>query len=359
MLLSEFYGTLNDQQRDRVNRVNSSGKHLLTMIDDVLDLSKLEAGQITLSRLPLYISDVLNEVMDEIMPEAQEKNLAVTVNVSPDELPARADRQYLRQVIANLLRNAVKFTPSGSIQVNLLMVAFDSGASPQIGVPARIAVPDGDWVALRVSDTGIGIKPEDHGIVFESFRQVDNSTARQYGGTGLGLAITRRVVELHEGCIWVESAVDVGSTFTVLLPIARPGLIDDFDLASVQRDQRPVVLVIDDGPADRKLLQDYLGETDYQVICTANSTAVLDIARQLQPDVVITDVMMPEANGWDVLRVLKADTDTARIPVIVLSVLDQKMLAYGLGAADYLVKPVDRETLREQVQRTLENAQAL
>ncbi|MFN8447121.1 MAG: GAF domain-containing protein [Anaerolineae bacterium] len=358
MLLSEFYGTLNEQQRDRVNRVNSSGKHLLTMIDGVLDLSKLEAGQITLARLPLYASDVLNEVVDEIAPSAQEKNLTLEIGVSPDELPARADRQYLRQVISNLLRNAVKFTRSGGVRVDLLTVAFDSGVSPQIAAPDAIIVPDGDWIALRVSDTGIGIKKEDQGIIFESFRQVDSSTARQYGGSGLGLAITRRVVELHEGYIWVESEIDVGSTFTVLLPTVKPGLIDDFDLDTVRRDQRPLVLVVDDGPADRKLMQDYLGETDFQVICTANSTAVLDIARQLQPDVVITDVMMPEATGWDVLRVLKGDHVTARIPVIVLSVLDQKMLGLGLGAADYLVKPVDRETLRGQVQRALENARA-
>ncbi|MCC6801395.1 MAG: GAF domain-containing protein [Anaerolineae bacterium] len=233
MLLSGFYGALNEQQSDRVNRINGSGKHLLDMIDDVLNLSRLEAGQITLSRTAIHTSSVLSEVIDEITPSAHEKNLALEVRIAPDEPPARADRQYLRQVIANLLRNAVKFTPAGSIRVEVQMAAFEDGRSPQISAPNHVVVPDGDWVALRVSDTGIGIKPEDQGIIFESFRQVDYSTARQYGGTGLGLAITRRVVELHGGCLWVESEVGAGSTFTVLLPTAKPSLIDDFDVSAV------------------------------------------------------------------------------------------------------------------------------
>ncbi|HVU11866.1 MAG TPA: GAF domain-containing protein [Phototrophicaceae bacterium] len=353
MLLSEFYGALNEQQQDRLARVNTSGKHLLTLIDDVLDLSKLEAGQITLALNSVRASDVLQAVLTIIAPAAQEKGLALTVNVSEDEPLIRADTRYLQQVLNNLLKNAVKFTPSGSVTLEVIPVTFAYGRSKQITVPKRLYVPEGDWLAVRVIDTGIGIKPEHQQMIFESFRQVDSSTIREYGGTGLGLAIAMKLVELHQGYLWVESALGFGSTFTVLLPTIDPNMIDDLDVATIQRDARPLVLVIEDDPTDRQLVLDYLGEAEYQVVCTANSMAALDIVRQLQPNVVITDVMMPEATGWDVLRDLKGDPTTAIIPVIVLSIIDQKTMGYGLGAADYLVKPVDRETLRVQVQRAV------
>ena len=198
----------------------------------------------------------------------------------------RADRHYLRQIISNLLKNAVKFTHEGGIRIDVLPTSFSGGSSPHITPPMSIYVPEGDWVALRVSDTGIGIKPEDQEIIFESFRQVDSSTVREYGGPGLGLAISRRLVEMHEGYIWVDSEPDVGSTFTVLLPAVKLGLVDDLNLATVQRDHRPLVLVIDDGPADRQLLQDYLDPAEYQVVCTANPSGVQEIVRTLQPDMV-------------------------------------------------------------------------
>ncbi|MEO8393438.1 MAG: ATP-binding protein, partial [Chloroflexota bacterium] len=329
--------------------------HLLGMIDDVLDLSKIEAGQITLSPASIFMSQVLDDVLQKIKPEIAEKKLSLQVSISPDEPLVRADRHYLTQIISNLLKNAVKFTHEGSIHINVLSTTFSGGSSRHIKPPMSIYVPEGDWVTLRVTDTGIGIKPEDQELIFESFRQVDSSTVREYGGPGLGLAISRRLVEMHEGYIWVDSDLGVGSSFNVLLPTVKLGLVDDLNIEAVHRDQRPLVLVIDDGPADRQLLQDYLDAADYQVVCTANPGAAQEIVRTLQPDLVITDVVMPEVSGWDVLRGLKADPQTAHIPVIVISILDQPKRGYDLGAADFLVKPVDRETLRAQVQRALGN----
>jgi len=291
------------------------------------------------------------------MPDIQEKSLTLEVKVSPVEPRVRTDQHYLRQIIDNMLKNAVKFTPSGGIKIEVLPVMFNGGVSEAVKPPERFFVQNGEWIVLRITDTGIGIRAEDQEIIFESFRQVDNSGAREYNGTGLGLAITRRLVELHEGYIWVESAVDQGSVFTVLFPAFNPDIpTDTFDPAAVQRDSRPLVLVVDDDPVDRQLVQDYLDGEAYQVVGTANSAGAFELARQLQPDLVITDVMMEDVNGWDVLRALKADDATAHIPVIVHSALDQKPRGMGLGAADYLVKPVEREQFQTQVRRALKQA---
>ena len=230
MLLSEFYGTLNEQQQDRLMRVNGSGKHLLTLIDDVLDLSKIEAGQITLVPQIMRLSNMLPIALDPLRDEAEAKHLEITVTIDPDEPLIRADNRYLPLIMSKLLKNAVKFTPEGSVDVEILRV--QSGRQRQLHHhPAdHLMIPYGDWVALRVSDTGMGISPENLDIIFESFRQVDNSTVREYSGTGLGLAITRRLVEMHEGYIWVASALDVGSVFTVLLQAL-------FAAAEVRRDR--------------------------------------------------------------------------------------------------------------------------
>lgn len=214
MLLANAYGDLNEQQRDRLARVNSSGSHLLDLIEDVLMLSRLEAGQIALTPDTLRVSTLLDEPIRAVTPAAQAKNLSIVTSISLDEPKVRADRQYLHLILLNLLENAVRFTPAGSITVELA-----PGTTSSVTPPRRLRAHDGAWLVIRVQDTGIGIRPEDQELIFESFRQVDSSPEREYEGPGLGLAITRRLVELHEGYVWVESALDAGSTFTVLLPV--------------------------------------------------------------------------------------------------------------------------------------------
>lgn len=216
MLLGGTYGDLNDQQRDRLARVSDSGKHLLSLIDNVLDLSQIESGQVSLMMQTLRASDSLDDLIREIMPHAQAKNLTLEVSINPHEPPVRVDHNSLRRIAAHLLENAVKFTASGGVRVELAPATTEQAAPPK-----RLRVPSGDWLALRVIDTGIGIRPEDQEIIFESFRQVDSSTGREYEGNGLGLAITHRLVELNQGYLWVESALNAGSTFTVLLPAAQ------------------------------------------------------------------------------------------------------------------------------------------
>lgn len=351
MLLEQVYGALNEQQIDRMTRVHMSGKHLLTLIDDILDLSKIETGQITMAMRSLRVSDLLDDIITLITPEAQRKNLRLELNVSDSEPYVRADERYLQQLITNLLDNAIKFTAAGHVQLALAPVSLENGVfvrDSDIPLPEP-PPPDGDYLLISVTDTGIGIKPEDQSMIFESFRQVDVSASREYGGTGLGLAIAHHLVTMHHGRIWLKSAVGAGTTFYVLLPAINPEPLAAHELPVVQRDSRPLVFVIDDDPTAVQLVKDYLPADDYQVIGTSDPRTALQMARYLQPDVVITDVMMPEVTGWDILRDLKDHGDTATIPVIMLSVVDQKVQGFGVDAADYLVKPVDRDILRTKI----------
>jgi signal transduction histidine kinase/CheY-like chemotaxis protein len=369
MLLSGFYGDLSDQQQDRLSRVNSSGKHLLALINDVLDLSRIESGEIEIQPVPVRVSEVLRDALSEVQPRAQAKNLSITVEAPPDEPRARADARYLQQILINLLDNAVKFTHEGGVKARIIPMrtwggsaAYDSSFAPNLAPsdvppppvpqpPTRLQIGDGTWIGIAIEDTGIGIAPEHHESIFDAFSQVDGSTVRQYGGSGLGLSIVRRLITLHGGYIWVESELGMGSRFVALFPALPYGLADEHDLLNIQRDGRPVVLVIDDDSTSLGLVRDYLD--GYQVLGTQNPSEGLYIAHRIRPDLIITDVMMPTMSGWDVLKNLKADPLTAAIPIIVMSILDQKSQGMSLGASSYLVKPVLREVLLAEVGQAL------
>lgn len=343
LLTSGMYGDLSEKQYDRVERVYQSGKHLLMLINDVLDLSKIEAGQMRLNMESVDIVMVLNQVINDVQPQVTEKKLEL--NLSTDENSPRiyADNQRLRQVLLNLIGNSVKFTQEGHIDVKLKMVsAYDGHILDGLNAPDTVA--DGQWLLIQVSDTGIGITEEDQKIIFDAFRQVDGSSVREYGGTGLGLAITSRLVELHNGQLWVESTVGKGTTFYVLLPanrqIPRVSIeLPEFDNAS------PLILVVDDDPVSLQLIQDYLDDFEYEVLMTGNAIEGLEMARQAQPDVIITDIMMPDFDGWEFLRTLKHTPETRSIPVIVMSIAEEQTTGIYLGAADYLVKPFSKDQL--------------
>ncbi|HLU11700.1 MAG TPA: GAF domain-containing protein, partial [Oceanobacillus sp.] len=351
MLLDNFYGDVNEQQRDRILRVNSSGKHLLALINDVLDLSKIEAGQITLSMAPVRASVVVEECIADVMPRASEKELPIELEIAPDEPMIEGDPNYLRQIFDHILDNAIKFTHSGKVSVQVFPMTIRWGdALDGPTPPSRLQVPDGDWLAVTIQDTGIGIRPEDQEIIFESFRQADGSSVREYSGTGLGLAITRRLTTMHNGYLWVESELDKGSQFILLLPSVSM-VRSDATVPVVERDDRPIVLVIDDDPAALQLAHDHLDSSQYQVIATSQPSQAIQLAKRLHPDIVIADVMMPGMSGWEVLRALREDAETADIPVIVMAVLNQMRQGVYLGTADYLVKPIGRETLLEALAR--------
>jgi|GEM_PF-619257 len=351
LLLSQIYGELNHKQVDRLNRVNSGGKRLLELINDVLDLSKIEAGQLEIVLAPMSLSDVIYDAIADITPQAEAKGLTLDPVLPLDMPPIQADAQRIRQMVTNLLDNAVKFTQTGGITLNVGLVSLRDGTVVEgVKPPDYVNVIDGDWLSISIADSGIGISYEDQAIIFDSFRQADGSTVRKYEGTGLGLAITRQLVKLHHGHIWVESEPGRGSTFTILLPFAPPPQYNT-DVPEQADPERPLVLVIDDDPLALQLVQDYLSEDRYQVVGTTSPAQALELARKLHPAVIITDIMMPAISGWEVLRELKADKETTDIPVIILSIIEQKTVGFYLGAADYLVKPITRETLQAALER--------
>ena len=350
LLLSSVYGDLTEKQDDRLKRVYRSGKNLLELINDILDLSKIESGRLELEIESLDMAALVRDASTNIAAQLETKNLDFTLDIHPSLPEVKADPHRLRQVFVNLLSNAVKFTHEGSINVMVRSLKIIGGRPMERQtIPMHVEVSDGIWIMVAVQDTGIGIRPEDRRIIFDAFRQVDGSSVREYEGTGLGLAITERLIRLHNGFIWVDSEVDQGSSFYVLLPTGLPA---DEELAGFD-DGRPIVLVVDDDESTLLLLEDLLNNKGYRVVSTDEPAKMLRFARSLRPAVIITDVMMPSIDGWQVLQTLKDDPETATIPVLVLSILEKATTGYYLGAAGYLTKPVMQKDLLDMLARVV------
>ena len=307
-----------------IEHVRRSGDHLLSLINDVLDLTKIEAGRIDLDRTAVHLATALVESVEGLRPLASRKNIAMTVDAEPGTISA--DRGRLRQVIYNLISNAIKFTPEGG------RVAVESR---WFGNEARIAV----------IDSGVGIAPEDLDRVFQEFSQVGDMKARE-AGTGLGLALSRRLVEAHGGHIVVASTPGEGSRFEVILPESR--IEDPSDVAKPPptiHGAGPSVLVIEDDPGAVRLLRQYLEGEGYQVEVATDGESGIAAARAHSPGAIILDVLLPGIDGWEVLRRLKSDASLRDIPVMVATVVDERSVAMNLGAVDYFLKPVRPEAL--------------
>jgi signal transduction histidine kinase/CheY-like chemotaxis protein len=317
--------------REWIEHVNRSGSHLLSLINDVLDLTKVEAGRLELQREPLDLRIAVGESIAGLRPLADRKSLRLVADVEPATIAA--DRGRFRQILYNLLSNAIKFTPAG-------------------GTVTVIGRPTGRTVSIAVADTGIGIAPEDQAAVFEEFRQVGDPEARQ-AGTGLGLALTRRLVEAHGGEIALDSAPGRGTTFTVTMPRAdeRSGALSVPEPARPVLNRRGSVMVIEDDPGAQRLLRTYLESAGYEVrLASDGETAIKEIAAA-PPAAVILDVLLPGLDGWEVLRRLKEASDLRDIPVLIVTVVDEREVGLALGAVDYFVKPVDREALLARLAR--------
>jgi signal transduction histidine kinase/DNA-binding response OmpR family regulator len=349
MLLAQTYGELNEKQIDRLSRVHKNGKTLLDLINDILDLSKIEAGRMELEPKMVDINELISEVTSSISLLAEQKKLELQVRVEGGLPQVSADPQRIKQVLNNLLSNALKFTREGMVSVDCRLVTVVKGKILGLILPPHVMPEEGRWLLTSITDTGVGIKPEDQRIIFEAFRQGDGSSVREFEGTGLGLAITDKLVKLHEGYLWVESVPNVGSTFSILLPTPLQGA--STQELMVYDDSRPLILVLDDDAQTLQLLDDYLTNGGYRVKTISEPTRIFEYARQLRPSAIITDVMMPQIDGWDVLRRLKGEADTQHIPVIVVSVLDKRTTAFYLGAADYLTKPVSQQNLLNSLAR--------
>jgi CheY-like chemotaxis protein/nitrogen-specific signal transduction histidine kinase len=330
---------------DPIERVLRNSRHLLSLIDDVLDMSKIEAGRIAVHPETFDLVELVQAVFGELAGLAKRKGLEYRLNVK-DEFPlAFNDPVRVRQILLNLLSNAIKFTPRGSIEVELQRTG------------------ENEW-QLTVRDTGVGIRKESLGFIFERFRQVDGSMTRREGGTGLGLSIVQQLVTLLGGRVEVDSEYGAGSTFTVRLPLfaLNEKTLDAFALQTLegrindsrikdgqtrggQDDERSLVLVIEDDADARTLLSETLERAGYRVVTAADGPTGLKMAREMLPTAITLDIMMPSVDGWRVLQAMKADRQTAAIPVIVCSIVDNRPLGYRLGASDYLVKPVKQQDL--------------
>ncbi|MEA2079724.1 MAG: response regulator, partial [Pseudomonadota bacterium] len=351
ILLVEVLGFLDQQDFiPDLQKINKAGTHLLALINDVLDLAKVESGKMEAFAEDIDIDSLIDEVSGTAHPLMEKNNNTLSI-VRGNELgSAHQDLTKLRQTLFNLLSNAAKFTHDGTISLHV----------------NRSRQADADWLTFAVSDTGIGIAADKIDHVFEEFTQADDSTTRDYGGTGLGLAISRRFCKLLGGDLGAASEPGKGSTFTIHIPAILPegqvlhpsaDTATTPDMAETEleslREAGPgaTVLVIDDDPEACEIIERYLTKDGYTVATAASGEQGLRLAHELQPAVITLDVMMPGMDGWSVLRMLKADPKLHNIPVIMLSMIDDRTRGYSLGAVDYLTKPVDRELLHKALSR--------
>lgn len=311
-----------------LKRITNSGRHLLALINDILDLSKIEAGKMELYEETFEIEPMILEVVSTVHPLIQKKANTLEVRSDPEIGSMHADLTKIRQSLFNLLSNASKFTENGVITLE----AHREKAEPF------------DSIVFRVSDTGIGMTEEQMGRLFQAFSQADASTTRKYGGTGLGLAITSHFCRMMRGTIDVDSVYGSGTTFTIRLPAAPPPLPAE-EPEETEDSEGPPILVIDDDPAARDLLTRGLRKEGFRVITAANGEEGLRLARLWNPTAIMLDVLMPHIDGWSVLSTLKADPALSEIPVVMVSIADQAEMGYALGAADYLTKPIDPNRL--------------
>lgn len=333
LVLNRTYGELNNLQDDRLQKVIRNGHSLLALINDVLDLSKIEAGRLNLTFSRVPVEDMLDSLLHDFEPKATAKGLAMVRGYS--KLPALyVDESRTRQVFSNLLSNAIKFTDKGVI---IIRGHFDAAERQ---------------VIVSVTDTGIGIDPANQERVFEAFQQGDSALTRRYEGTGLGLAISRRLVEMHAGRIWFESTIGRGSTFHVALPAADDAPDHTTIIGPEPQAVGPVILSIDDDCDALQLLRDHL-EKQYRVYSACSANDGLRLAHELRPALITLDVLMPGIDGWQVLEALRRDPSTAGIPVVIISASDDQAIAARAGANGFISKPVQPAALKDHMHRLI------
>jgi signal transduction histidine kinase/DNA-binding response OmpR family regulator len=333
-----------DDLLEPLDRIHRAGNHLLHLINEILDLSKIEAGRLELHLEEVDIGGLIQDVATTAEALAARNRNRLEVRCPADIGTMHTEPMRVRQIVLNLLSNACKFTEDGAVTLTV-------GRKRE----------GGEWLTFEVADTGIGMTAEQMAKVFEEFSQADSSTTRRYGGTGLGLAISRRLCHLLGGDITVDSTPGVGSTFTVRLPAAAPQSAAvapcvPAEPAMVAPGTRATgkILVIDDEQTVRDLMRRFLAREGFDVVTARNGEEGLTLARQLHPALITLDVLMPGVDGWSVLQALKADPELADIPVVMLTIVDEKNKGYALGAAEYVTKPIDRERLRALLARFCE-----
>ncbi len=341
LLYAGAVGQINEEQRRFLNIIKSNADRLTALINDLLDISRMETGRVKLDLKPLPVADVVREVTDSLRGQAEEKGLTLVLDIPPDLPDVRADRNRIIQVLTNLISNAYHYTPEGGrVTVSLCEV-------------------EGDTLRVDVADTGIGISAEDQVRIFDRFYRAAHPLVEETGGTGLGLSIVKMFIEMHGGRIWVDSQLGQGSTFTFILPTLKafqPEPEETVRAVDRGRDERPStrkILVVDDDQDIASLIRHQLERDGYEVLITPLGTEVVSLAQREQPDLITLDILLPDRDGFDVLRELKSNVHTSDIPVIVVSVVQDEESGYQLGAVDYVTKPIDRERLLESMRAVL------
>jgi two-component system, NtrC family, sensor kinase len=322
------FGT--EKAEEPLRRVNRAGTHLLGLINQVLDLSKIEAGKLELNAEPVNLAPLLEEVAGTARQLAEQNGNRLIVEAQDSLSSLIVDPMRLRQILLNLLSNACKFTKQGEVTLSV-----------------RRAVDGHNWMEFVVADTGIGMTAKQQARLFEEFSQVDTSTARRFGGTGLGLAITRRLARMMGGDVTVRSEPGKGSVFTVRLPAGEVPAMREGET----RPSTDCVLVIDDDATARELISDQLKQDGYSVMTASGGLEGIKRAKELRPIAITLDVVMPDLDGWSVLAALRQDSELSEIPVIMVTTLDEQQRSVALGAAGYLTKPIERERLSRLVGR--------
>ncbi|AUC61670.1 Sensory transduction histidine kinase [Cyanobacterium sp. HL-69] len=320
-----------------LKKIQGAGKHLLGLINDILDISKIEAGKMELYLEEFKVSSVIADIMLTIQPLIEKNNNTLEVNY-PDDLGSMVgDVTKIRQNMFNLLSNASKFTDHGVITMTI----------------NKYQIEGQDWIFFEVKDTGIGMTPKQQAKLFDAFSQADASTTRKYGGTGLGLTITKKFCEMMGGYIDLDSEEGVGTTFTIHLPAVVQDIkksevnVEEIINQSVEGNEHyKHILIIDDDVTTHDVIQGYLKNENFTITATIDPERGLELARELMPDVIILDVIMPKMDGWSVLTELKADPELTHIPVIMATIVSDRSIGYTLGATDYITKPLNQVKLK-------------
>src|SRR5499433_4486829 len=342
MLLEDARDFKREDELEPLDRVLRAARHLLALINDILDLSKIEAGRMELHLESFPLVPLIEDVAKTVEPMATKNGNRVVIDCPQNIGTIHADQTRLRQALLNLASNANKFTENGTVTIAARAQQLDSR----------------EWITIAVTDTGIGMTEEQMGRLFQEFSQADASTSRKYGGTGLGLAISRHFCRLMGGDVTAKSKLGEGSTFTIRLP----RIVESIETLPIQDQsearaepvhpigedaEEPLILVVDDDATVRELVVRHLERAGFAAVAARGGQEGLRLVRELRPAAVTLDIMMPDLDGWTVLAAIKGDPELAGIPVVLMSIVDQKNRGYALGAADYLVKPVDRAKLVE------------
>jgi len=340
VILKGIDGPINDVQKQDIGSIYSSGMHLLTLINEILDMSKIEAGKMELQLEPANIGDLINSTISSIMGLVKDKPIELVQKVDANLPLVKIDQIRINQVLTNLIANAVKFTEKGNITISASL-----SRSPE----------DKPEIMVTVADSGIGIAAADQSKLFQRFSQVDDSPTRKTGGTGLGLSICRSLIELHKGRIGLlSSEVGTGSTFFFTLPVEEPKVVSDLNQLAHEQN---LILSIDDDPQVISLYERFLQSSGYQVVAETNPEKAVERAIALKPMAITLDIMMPKKDGWQVMRDLKKNESTRNIPVLICSILEEEEKGFSLGASEYLVKPFIQDDLIRAIHRMESNGE--